>query len=255
MTEIDLREALAFASALAADASNMIRSTRPQRVTTKDNPADLVTEVDVAIERHTRDAISARYPDHGVDGEELGAPAKGTAFTWYLDPIDGTTNYVNGLPWSSFSLALADADGPLLGVVADPYRHEVVTAARGLGATVDGVKVRCSDATELAGTTILTEWSGHSPWPGMHKTIDEIVGAYGTIRIMGSSALAITAVALGRASVAIIGNCHAVDDMAGTLIAQEAGARIGGRHAAEPGPDGILVATPKVFEQARALWQ
>lgn len=248
MTDLNLAETLAFATDLAAEAAERIRNTRPAQVTSKTNPADLCTEVDVAIERWVRDRVGEHYPEHAVDGEELGGPSRAATHTWYLDPIDGTTNFVSGLPWSSFSLALADADGPLLAVVADPYRGEVAAATRGGGGTLNGRPVRVTDATAVAGTVVLTEWSGHLPWADMDVTLGRIASAYGTVRIMGSSALALTSVALGRAAGAIIGSYHPVDDLAGVLLAQESGALVVERNG------GVLVAAPGVLDELAACW-
>ena len=77
-----------------------------------------------------------------------------------------TTNFASNLGWSSFTIALADADGPLLGVVADPYRDEVFTARRGHGARRNGEPVTCTSAASLAGTVLLTELNAHLPWAG-----------------------------------------------------------------------------------------
>jgi fructose-1,6-bisphosphatase/inositol monophosphatase family enzyme len=252
---IDADEALAFARELADWASHEIRTSAPGPVTVKENPADVVTEIDLLIERTIRSRIAARYPDHAVDGEEYGAPTDRAEYTWHLDPIDGTTNFANSLPWCSFSLALADDDGPLVGVVADPYRGTVFAARRGGGAFINDVAAHCSNAESLAGTVILTEWNGHEPWPGMTETMAAITRDFGTIRIMGSSALALAHAAVGHASAALIGSYHGVDDMAGVLIATEAGAVVRGRHGgADPGPDGVLVAAPGVAERVAELW-
>ncbi len=247
---IDIDSALAFAIGLAEEASEAIRTTRPQRILTKTSPADLCTEMDSSIEQTVRTRIRSAYPEHSVDGEELGLDrGSGSEYTWYVDPIDGTTNYVSGIPWGSYSLALADAGGALLGVVANPFLQEVATAVRGRGAWLDGTPVRATGATAVAGQAVLTEWSGHRPWPGMIETLAAISQAYGTTRIMGSSALALTSVAVGRAAGTIIGSFHAVDDLAGVLLARESGAGVIERD------DGVLVAGPGVVEELARLWR
>lgn len=246
---IDIDAALSFAIALAEEASETIRSTRPSTIRSKENPADLCTEMDSSIEQAVRDKVRSTYPEHSVDGEELGIyRGTGSEYTWYVDPIDGTTNYVAGIPWCSFSLALADGHGALLGVVANPFLREIASAVRDRGAWLNGSPVSATGATSVAGQAILTEWSGHRPWPGMTETLAAIAGAYGTTRIMGSSALALTSVALGRAAGAIIGSSHAVDDLAGILLAHEAGATV-----IEQG-DGVLVVSPGVVNELNGLW-
>lgn len=255
-SELDADAALLFAHDLATWASTAIRTSSPGKITVKENPADVVTEIDLFVEREIRQRIADRYPGHAVDGEEYGPPSQDAAYTWYLDPIDGTTNFANALPWSSFSIALADRHGPLVGIVADPFRGTVFSARRGGGARVDGVPSRCSTTESLAGTVILTEWNGHEPWPGMTETIAAITSDYGTIRIMGSSALALAHAAVGHASAALIGSYHGVDDMAGVLIAVEAGAVVRGRHGeSNPGPNGVMVAAPGVADRVAELWR
>src|SRR5487761_275706 len=105
----------------------------------------------------------ARVPRGTLSGEEFGSSdvAEPRA-TWYIDPVDGTTNFVHGLPWSSFSIAVCDEDGTAVGAVADPYRHEILSAVRGRGARRDGRPVQCSNTRTLVGGIFLTELSMQS---------------------------------------------------------------------------------------------
>src|SRR5439155_17885404 len=105
---------------------------------------------DLDVEKEVRERISARFPGHRIVGAESGVGGSGE-LAWYLDPVDGTTNFAHGLPWSSFSLALADASGALAGVVADPWRGELFSASRGAGARLGGVPIRCAETDSLAG--------------------------------------------------------------------------------------------------------
>lgn len=258
LTDSELAAAAALADELAREAMTRIRDDRPAQISTKANAADLTTDIDVAIEQHVKGIVLQRYPGHRIVGEELGASgaaANSGAPTWYLDPVDGTTNFAHGIPWCSFSLALADEDGPAVAVVADPWRGEVFAAVRGRGATLNGLTVRCADATSLAGTVLMTEWSGHEAWPGMLEMLSGLSERLCTVRLMGSSALALVTAASGRAAGAIIGSYHDVDDMAGVLIAREAGAVVRGSGGSDqPGPDGVLVAAPGVADELARLW-
>lgn len=255
-------EPLDVARTLADWAVEAISAHRPNgaEVSTKENPADYVTVVDRAVELHVRDALGAAFPADRIVGEELGDTGAGQR-TWFVDPVDGTTNYVHGVPWSSFSLALADADGPLVGVVADPYRAEVFSAARGQGAWVNGVPVRCADVSTLEGGLLLTEWAAYRPWDGMLPMLAALSRLGCTTRIMGSSALTLATAAAGRASAAVLGGFNTWDVLAGVLIAREAGARVLGRDGGEapavPGADdgGVLVAAPGVAGAAWQAWQ
>jgi len=214
-------DAAELAESLAAWAVQRMR-VAPRTRTTKVHPADIVTDTDTAIEQYVRDRIADRFPGHGVAGEEL--PDTEGYPVWYVDPVDGTTNYASGLGWCSFTLALADESGPVLGVVADPFRGETFTAQRGAGAFLNGQPIRCGDWQSLDGTVVLTEWNSHQPWPGAFGMIEALARRHCTVRVMGSSALSLATMAAGRAAATVLGEYHPVDSMAGLLIAQEAGA-------------------------------
>lgn len=231
---------------------------RPTSVTTKANAADLVTETDREIERHVRAVLAERFPDHAVVGEEYGGePAVDGAPTWYLDPVDGTTNYASGLPWCCFSLAMVDADGPALGVVADPFRREVFSAVRGGPALCNGAPIRCREADTLAGEVVVTEWAAYRPWPGMTTLLERLAADLCTTRIMGSSALSLVSVAAGRAAAGVIGEFNPIDLMAAVFIAAQAGADVRGQDGEPtlfPASGGILVAAPGVTERVWRAW-
>ncbi|GAA1569640.1 inositol monophosphatase [Dactylosporangium maewongense] len=248
-----------FAVELARAAMRTIAGSSPQPATagTKADAADWVTPYDREVERLTRDEIARRFPDHRVVGEEYGGGA-GDGFTWYVDPIDGTTNFVHGLPWSSFSLAGFDETGVAVGVVADPARGEILSAVRGGGAFADGLPVSCRPVSSLAGEVLLTEWSKNRPWPGMFAVLTEVSDRFAATRIMGSCALALASVGAGRAAGALIpGRYDLWDVAAGALIAKEGGALVHGRDGVSGGvpEDGILAAAPGVADEVWQLWR
>jgi myo-inositol-1(or 4)-monophosphatase len=254
MIESSVDEYLFFVEELGLWAIDHIGSHRPATTSVKSGPADLLTDTDLAVEEHVREQIRTRFPDHRIIGEELGDSGPQGGPVWYVDPIDGTTNYAHGLPWASFSLAVADSQGPVAGVVADPFRREMFSACRGQGARCNGVPVRCADTQSLAGSVLLTEWAGHLPWEGMAEMLATLSEQNCTTRIMGSSALALASVAAGRATAVVLGGYNTVDILAGVLIAREAGARVlrrdGHAAAATPGSSdgGLLAACPAVAE-------
>jgi fructose-1,6-bisphosphatase/inositol monophosphatase family enzyme len=224
--------------------------TRPaqEEISTKTSAADWVTETDLAVERHVREAVQARFPDDRIVGEEFGeAGADVARATWYVDPVDGTTNYVHGLPWSSFSCAVVDDDGTAVGAVADPYRREVLSAVRGRGARRDGEPIRCRDADTLTGGIFLTELTMQWVWNGLPGLMGRLSDAGCVTRIMGSNALSLASVGAGRAVATLIGTFGPVDCLAGTLIAQEAGAAV--RFEGES----VLCASPGVADELLEL--
>jgi fructose-1,6-bisphosphatase/inositol monophosphatase family enzyme len=229
-------------------------------VATKADAADVVTDVDTAVERAVRELIADRFPDHAVVGEEYGGtPTDGP--TWYCDPVDGTTNLAAGLPWTSFSLSLAVGRTPLVAVVADPWRGEVLHAVAGGGCHLDdrpvpGPGQRPQQA--LTGGVVLTEWARHRPWPGLLELLAALADRLCTTRIMGSSTLTLASVAAGRATAAVVGEFHPEDHLAATLLAHEAGLTVwdeSGRPTLFPNHGGVLVAHPAVAAELHALWQ
>jgi len=250
LSEHELDECAAFVDELARYAIERIAAERPRadQIGTKTSDADWVTETDLAVERHVRDALRARFPRDTIVGEEFGSSdvAEPRA-TWYIDPVDGTTNFVHGLPWSSFSIAVCDEDGTAVGAVADPYRPEILSAVRGRGARRDGRPVQCSNTRTLVGGIFLTELSMQSLWSGQAALMGSLAGAGCVTRIMGSNALSLAAVGAGRALAAIV-DFNLVDGQAGTLIARESGAQV--RFEGK----GVLCAAPGIADELARLW-
>jgi myo-inositol-1(or 4)-monophosphatase/deoxyribonuclease-2 len=222
--ELDARAELI--DELAQWAINRI-PTRPahDEISTKTSEADWVTETDLAVERHVRDLVHERFPEDCIVGEEYGATeTTGARATWYVDPVDGTTNYVHGLPFSSFSCAVLDDEGAAIGAVADPYRRELLSAVRGRGARRNDEQMRCVDTDTLTGGIFLTELTMQSLWDGMTTLMGSLAQVGCVTRILGSNALSLASVGAGRALATLIGEFGPVDCHAGTLIAHEAGA-------------------------------
>jgi myo-inositol-1(or 4)-monophosphatase len=196
----------------------------------KKGTIDLVTEVDVAVERMVRALIAERYPDHDVLGEELGGPGEGerSRYCWICDPIDGTTNFAHGLPLFCSTIAL-EVDGELrVGAVYDPTRDELFTAIRGGGAFLNGERIRVSTAATLIDSLLVTGF----PYSVQEK-LDEMLGLFGrflskarAVRRLGSAALDMCYVAAGRLDGFWEEGLNAWDIAGGVLIVQEAGGRI-----------------------------
>lgn len=256
--EVDLDRCLEVALAAAEDAVTLTRELPLGPMSTKAHAADLVTEVDLAVERAVRQRIAAAFSTHVVVGEEYGGePGAGPA--WYCDPVDGTTNLAAGLPWTSFSLGLAVGAVPLVGVVADPWRSEVLHAVAGRGTFLNSVPVTLPPTRDtLSGGVVLTEWAGPHPWPGMLSMLAGLAAQMCTTRVCGSSTLALAHVAAGRCSGAVIGAFHPEDHLAATLACIEAGLCVwdeSGSQQPFPSSGGVLVARPAVARQLFELWR
>lgn len=214
-----------------------------------------MTAVDREIEVHVRRRIAEVFPGHRVAGEELDdtGPAD-SRYVWWVDPIDGTTDFAHGLGWHSSSLALTVDGEPVLAVVADPSRRETHRAAAGTPATLGGRPVEVSPVTTLAGSVVLTEWLAHVPWDGMTELPHGLAAAHATARVMGSSALSIAQVAAGRAAAAVIGSFDPVDDLAAAFVAVRAGAVVlSADGTLTPAGGGIALVAPGVADHVAAL--
>jgi myo-inositol-1(or 4)-monophosphatase len=254
----ELERALDVAGGLARFAVEAMRRPRAGAVRFKRDLADMVTGTDEAIERHVRGTLRREFPEHRVEGEEFGV-REGTrgAPCWVVDPVDGTTNHAHGIGWCSFSLGLRDGAGPVLGVVADPWRGEVFTAVRGQGARLDGEPIAVTPDAGVGGHVVMTEWAAHAPWRGMGTVLEELSARYCTVRVMGSTALSLAQVAAGRAAGGMIGTYQAVDGMPALLIGLEAGALAfddDGPVTGEPS-GGLLLAAPGAAEELHRIWR
>jgi len=195
----------------------------------KKGAIDLVTEVDVAVERMFRDLVAERFPDHVVLAEEFGgAELPSERPCWIFDPLDGTTNYAHGLPVFASSLAL-EIDGEIVvGAIYDPTRRELFTATRGGGAFLNGVPMRVSPHAALIDALLVTGF----PYT-IHQHRGELVSLFSAflaeaqaVRRLGSAALDLCYVAAGRLDAFWEQHLHPWDMAAGALMLTEAGGRI-----------------------------
>lgn len=197
----------------------------------KKGTIDLVTDVDIAVERMFRALIAGRFPDHDVLAEELGIGANTDAtHRWVFDPLDGTTNYAHGLPIFCSSLALAIDGEPVVGAVYDPNRRELFTAERGGGARLNGVSLQVTRTDRLLDSMLVTGF----PY-NVHETLDEVVGLFGrfvgrarAVRRLGSAAIDLCWVAAGRMDAFWEERLCPWDTMAGALLVSEAGGTVSG---------------------------
>jgi myo-inositol-1(or 4)-monophosphatase len=160
MEEHELRAATDFAERLARTAGDLLRSRFGEGLTIrrKSSSADMVTEADRESEELITTALRERFPEHSIVGEEGGRSdsAEPQEFTWVLDPLDGTTNFVHGLPIYAVSIALCSGDDPLLGVVYLPSFDILYRAYRGGGAYKNGHRISCSTASRLEESILAT---------------------------------------------------------------------------------------------------
>jgi len=220
----------------------------------KKGTIDLVTEVDVAVERMFRAMIAERFPDHQVLAEEMGGAATAPPGPcWVFDPIDGTTNFAHGLPIFCSSLALELDGEPLVGAIYDPSREELFTAERGQGAFLNGAPLKISATSALLDALLVTGF----PYD-MHVRGPELIELFGlflskarAVRRLGSAALDLCYVAAGRFEGFWEQHLKPWDVAAGALVVTEAGGRISGMNgAAFDAQAGHLVASNGLVHDA-----
>ncbi len=260
ISDIDVDRAMVVARDLGKWSAMVCRSMAPGEMHLKQNPADIVTAVDLMIEAHVREVISANFSGHNFVGEEEGGVFIADTPSWYLDPVDGTTNFANGMPWSSFSLALAHNRTPLLGVITDPWREKVFEAERGKGAKCNGVAMVIEvqgAANPLSSRIVATELAAHKPWPGMLNLLEQLSENFCTMRIMGAGTLTLGGVAANHSVGAVIGQYSAIDHLAAALIVHEAGGAVldeTGEVNLFPESGGILSATQAASKPLYKIW-
>ncbi len=187
---------------------------------------DLVTEADRASERLVVERLRARFPSHSIVAEEGGGVDGGGDHVWYVDPLDGTTNFAHGFPIFCVSLALEQRGEMVAGVVYDPVRDEMFTAEKGAGAWLNNRRLQVSRVSRLAESLLATGFPSHR----RHRDINvyfyhqTAMLAHG-VRRAGSAALDLCSVAAGRLEGFWEFHLNPWDLAAGLLLVAEAGGR------------------------------
>jgi myo-inositol-1(or 4)-monophosphatase len=230
-------------------------------VSTKSTPTDVVTASDHALETLIRDRIAQLRPGDAVMGEEHGGTADGARTLWVVDPIDGTVNFLYGMPWYAVSVAAVRDGESVAGAVIEPASGRLWSAAVGGGATCDGRPLRVSAASDVSLSLLATGFSYRAERRVRQvRMIGELLPLVRDVRRTGSAALDLCAVAAGWADAYLEHGCSWWDWAAGALIATEAGAvvRTPGPTGSVPpddglGADALFAATPGIAEELAAL--
>lgn len=203
------------------------------RITAREKgPKDLVTEADIASQQAIRQVLLSAFPDHQFLGEESETETESTSnggehagFRWIVDPLDGTLNYVRGMPSYSVSIALEQNSNVLVGVVFDPLLDECFVAAQGRGAALNGKPLRSSSCRSLSQALVAISFSADVPRGSIEvRRFIEALHAAQSVRRTGSAALNLCYVAAGRLDAYFASSVKSWDVAAGILIAREAGA-------------------------------
>ena len=251
---VDPPELLDVALRAAASAAELITTGRPARlaIDTKSSPTDLVTEMDRRAEALIAEVIHAERPDDLIHGEEdVGGTGTRTGdpdtVTWWVDPIDGTTNYVSDHPGYAVSVAATVGDVAIAGVVADPTHGRTYRASLGGGAWCGDVRLHVPDPPEPAHALVATGFSYVAAERRLQvERLSRVADRIRDVRRMGAAALDLCSVASGRVDAYFEAGLSRWDYAAGALVATEAGAVVCGLDGGPVRPGSVLCAHPRL---------
>ncbi|MBM3470937.1 MAG: inositol monophosphatase [Armatimonadetes bacterium] len=229
-----LSETAAFALETAREAAALVMGILPESRVEKQvrlkTATDLVTRADHEAERLIAARIRARFPDHGMLGEE-GTTNDGTGPCWVVDPVDGTANFAHGVPWFAVSIALEYRGAVQCGVIAVPPLDEYFVAERGRGAYLlaagaEPVRMEVSETADL-GAALVATGLPREPDRSWHvQTIGPLILRSLEVRIMGAAAIHLAYLAAGRLDAFWEPGLQPWDVAAGVLLVEEAGGRV-----------------------------
>ena len=251
---MDIRSRLEFAKKIvrnsSAEAVKAFSNWKDLTITAK-GAQDFVSEVDKSTELYLRARIQEAYPDDGIVGEEFGRTNESANLQWVLDPIDGTANYISGVPAWCIVIAIVEHQQILAGVIYDPNCDELFSAQLNEGAFLNDRKLSPKKEFTIAASTLSLGYSGRTTTKPVVAVINEIFKLGGVFSRNGSGALSLAHVADQRYSGYIEHHMNAWDCLAGQLIVKEAGGLIEDQNAQEMIAFGgrVIVGWPGVFEQ------
>ncbi|MGI5126333.1 inositol monophosphatase family protein [Pseudonocardia sp. CA-107938] len=198
----------------------------------KDAQVDMTTSADRASQAAIVADLRATFPDHVIVGEEGAEPGADDAHVWYVDGLDGTSNYAHGIPWYAVSVALRcrehGADEVVAGAVFDPVHDQLFCAGRGLGATGNGEPLAGSAVAPLRAAVVVTQIQSADPARiSRHAgTVERLLTTAGSVRSLGAPALVMAHIAAGHLGAYVERELAAWDVSAGQLLVEEAGGRV-----------------------------
>jgi myo-inositol-1(or 4)-monophosphatase len=227
---------------------------RPRLVGRKSSPTDIVTQTDLQAEDRIKQLLLEATPDAGILAEEGGGIAPRSRVQWVIDPLDGTINFLYGVPLFAVSIAAA-LDGEIVAAaVIDVLRGELFSAHLSGGARLDGAPIASSSCAALPDALVTTGFSYHADLRDAQGAVaHRLLSRARDVRCFGSAALELCWVACGRCDGYFQRDTEIWDRAAGALIAQEAGART-----ELPSPENgdlLIAAGPGIFEELRAVVQ
>ncbi len=252
-----------IALTVAREAAALVADRRRGSVTVADRKSssvDIVTAVDRESETFIRERLAALRPGDGFFGEEGNRDSSSTGLTWIVDPIDGTVNFLYGIP--AYAISIAVVEGPptptewtaLAAVVINVANGEEFVAGRGAGATLDGSPLEVVPAPTLAEALLATGFAYDSERRAQQgEVIARLIGSVRDIRRIGAASLDLCNVAANRVNIYFERGLMPWDHAAGVLIAQESGAVVRGLEGAQASAEWCLAAHPSTIDEFEAL--
>ncbi len=260
MTATDLSlglELLEAASTLARRAGIMALIGRRgglSEVESKSSITDMVTEFDRASELLVCEGLLRSRPDDTIVGEEGASHTGSSGITWFIDPIDGTTNFLYSLPNWSVSIGATDEHGALVGAVYIPAIDEMFTAVRGGGAKLNDSPIHCTTTSDLSRALVGTGFSYSAARRTIQsQRVSRMIHLVRDVRRFGAASIDLCYVACGRLDAYFEENLAPWDIVAGELIAREAGCRSGNFAGQEVTAAQVLVSAPALFDELVTL--
>lgn len=257
MAETDESSLLAVAQEAAEAAATELRARFGQLaagVHAKSTPTDLVSDADLAAEAAIRAVLAERRPEDAFVGEEGGATGDG-ALRWVVDPLDGTINFLFGIPQFAVSVACENVSGTLAGVVLDPIREECFAATRQGAPTLNGEPISRPQRDGGLETAMISTGFGYDSALRARQAeiLVQLLPRVRDIRRAGAAAIDLAWCACGRYDAFYERGLHSWDVAAGALIAARAGLGVRELVATDDLPGGVLAAPPELIEQLAAL--
>lgn len=226
--------------------SERFQHDRVEGVESKSTPTDLVSEADLASQRAIRELLTERRPADGFLGEEEAEDLQGSSgLRWVVDPLDGTINFLFGIPQWCVSVAVEDEKGALAGAIFDPNRGELFSAIRGQPPMLNGGPIKASDCSERSSAMVATGFAySATVRAAQAKVLERLIGEVRDVRRFGSAALDLAWTAAGRYDAYFERTVKPWDIAAGVLICRGVGLSVLELPVHENLPWGILVAPP-----------
>jgi myo-inositol-1(or 4)-monophosphatase len=228
---------------------------KEKKINTKEGK-ELVTNIDLASEKLIIDIIQEKFPRHNLWSEECGSLKKtDSGYEWFIDPIDGTNNYINTLPFVGVSIGLMYNKKPRLGVVYFPMLNQLFYAEKGKGAFLNGKKISCSSVSSMGKSVVFFDSNFKSFSPNISRVFNELVNKSFRLRVIGAATINLCYIANGSANICVDVNLKPGDITASAIIIEEAGGLVTDHEGNPWHPEckDILATNKKLHEKILAI--